>query len=91
LVSFWVVLDRNKVNSAKPVNYEANPGEPVRSIASRPGTNAIEAPFIIYRKGYYYLFVSFNHCCRGVMSDYKIMAGRSKDIGGHTSINREFR
>ncbi|MBQ0057813.1 MAG: family 43 glycosylhydrolase [Bacteroidales bacterium] len=46
------------------------------------GDNAIEAPFIFYHKGYYYLFVSFDYCCRGEKSTYKTVYGRSKKIGG---------
>lgn len=49
-------------------------------IASSEG--AIEAPFIIRHNGYWYLFVSFDICCRGVNSTYKIMVGRSKYITG---------
>lgn len=43
---------------------------------------AVEAPFIFKKNGYYYLFVSWDRCCRGVNSSYKIMVGRSKDIRG---------
>ncbi len=78
--SFWTGIKLTRLNSS---TMKPNPGEPVRSIAGRPGeNNAIEAPFLIYRNGYYYLFVSFDHCCRGVQSDYKIMVGRSKNIAG---------
>jgi arabinan endo-1,5-alpha-L-arabinosidase len=53
------------------------------TIASRgEEPNAIEAPFIVCRNGYYYLFVSFDFCCRGIESTYKIAVGRSKDITG---------
>jgi arabinan endo-1,5-alpha-L-arabinosidase len=37
---------------------------------------------IIRRKGYYYLFVSFDFCCRGVNSTYNIRVGRSKRVTG---------
>lgn len=46
------------------------------------GENAIEAPFITYRNGYYYLFVSHDYCCRGQASTYKTVYGRSKSIAG---------
>ncbi len=48
----------------------------------KPGDAAIEAPFIFKKNDYYYLFVSFDYCCRGVESNYKIMVGRSKNITG---------
>lgn len=47
-----------------------------------PGTTAIEAPYIIYRDGYYYLFVSFDQCCKGIESTYNIRVGRAKEIPG---------
>lgn len=46
------------------------------------GENAIEAPFIYKRGKYYYLFVSFDYCCRGENSTYKTVYGRSKNIEG---------
>jgi arabinan endo-1,5-alpha-L-arabinosidase len=61
------------------------------SLASRPraGPNetppaqgAIEAPFIIRHDGYWYLFVSFDFCCRGTKSTYNVVVGRSRNITG---------
>ncbi len=46
------------------------------------GDNAIEAPFIIKRGDWYYLFVSHDYCCRGKASTYKTAYGRSKSITG---------
>ena len=46
------------------------------------GTNAIEAPFIFKHGGYYYLFVSWDYCCRGAQSNYRVAVGRSKTING---------
>ncbi|WP_176521646.1 arabinan endo-1,5-alpha-L-arabinosidase [Longimonas halophila] len=53
-------------------------------LANRPNAaeNAIEAPYLIHRDGYYYLFVSFGHCCQGVDSDYNVRVGRSESITG---------
>lgn len=46
------------------------------------GENAIEAPFIFKHGDYYYLFVSFDYCCRGERSTYKTVYGRSKKVTG---------
>lgn len=46
------------------------------------GDAAIEAPFVFQKDDYYYLFVSYDYCCRGEKSTYKIMVGRSDKIEG---------
>lgn len=46
------------------------------------GTNAIEAPFIMHHGDYYYLFVSWDYCCRGIKSNYRVAVGRSKNVAG---------
>lgn len=46
------------------------------------GDNAIEAPFIFRHGDYYYLFVSWDYCCRGNSSTYKVAVGRSKTVAG---------
>ena len=55
-------------------------------LASRPRTagspGAIEAPHIIRKNTYYYLFVSFDVCCRGTNSTYNIRVGRSQRLTG---------
>jgi arabinan endo-1,5-alpha-L-arabinosidase len=57
----------------------------LHSLASRPrnpGVPSIEAPFIVRHDSYYYLFVSFDFCCRGAKSTYNVVVGRSADITG---------
>jgi arabinan endo-1,5-alpha-L-arabinosidase len=76
--SFWsgiklIPLDQNGFRS----------GTSMTSIASRlPDEEAIEAPYIIRHAGYYYLFVSFDLCCRATSSTYKIFVGRSASVTG---------
>jgi len=43
---------------------------------------AIEAPFVVHQGDYYYLFVSFDLCCRGVKRNYRTMVGHSHDATG---------
>jgi arabinan endo-1,5-alpha-L-arabinosidase len=48
-----------------------------------PGNwQAIEAPFVVHHGKFYYLFVSFDLCCRGTKSNYKTMVGRSRRVTG---------
>ena len=61
------------------------PGTPMQSpikIAARPDSPAIEAPFIVRHDGYYYLFASFDFCCKGIESTYNVVVGRSERITG---------
>lgn len=59
------------------------PGAEPVTIASRIGApNAIEAPYLLYRDGYYYLFVSRDSCCKGLDSTYNIAVGRSESVTG---------
>jgi arabinan endo-1,5-alpha-L-arabinosidase len=46
------------------------------------GDGALEAPFIFKKRGYYYLFLSWDLCCRGEKSTYKVVVGRSKNVMG---------
>ena len=78
--SFWdgIKLMRLNIDTGKPLADDNR----VSSLAARPRRHAIEAPFLVRKNAYYYLFVSFDHCCRGVASNYKIMVGRSREIAG---------
>ncbi len=79
--SFWGGLKLVKLN---PNLTELAEPQIWYDLATRPGVqyNPIEAPFLFYRDGYYYLFASFDFCCKGVNSTYKIMVGRSRYIEG---------
>jgi arabinan endo-1,5-alpha-L-arabinosidase len=60
-------------------NAKNQPDNPTSKYA---GTNAIEAPFIFKHGGWYYLFVSWDYCCRGAQSNYRVAVGRSKTVDG---------
>ena len=94
--SFWdgiqiAKLDKNyQTLKSKPKTiarrfYRRAPSDEARKLAQEApdaGANAIEAPFIIYNDGYYYLFVSWDFCCKGERSNYKTVVGRSKKVNG---------
>lgn len=78
--SFW---DGIKMVKLTPdMNGVAQPEE-WYSLSRRPrtfnldekdaGDGAVEAPFIMKHGDYYYLFVSFDYCCKGLKSNYKVM------------------
>ncbi|MCK9208453.1 MAG: family 43 glycosylhydrolase [Salinivirgaceae bacterium] len=87
--SFWSGIKMVKLND--DLLSVAQPQELI-SIASRKsnscgmdtvlGNTAIEGPFIIKKGEYYYLFVSFDLCCRGVNSTYNVRVGRSQCVTG---------
>jgi arabinan endo-1,5-alpha-L-arabinosidase len=56
----------------------------LHSLASRRPLSppSVEAPFIVRRDKHFYLFVSFDMCCRGKDSTYKTMVGRAERITG---------
>ena len=43
---------------------------------------AVEAPFLLRHGDYFYLFTSWDLCCRALKSTYKTMVRRSKSITG---------
>lgn len=87
--SFWSGIKFVKLNDE--LTAPAHP-ETWYPLASRPrdtftaydkaGEGSIEAPFIVKHADYYYLFVSFDFCCRGIESNYKVMVGRSAELAG---------
>jgi arabinan endo-1,5-alpha-L-arabinosidase len=87
--SFWSGIKMAKLNAnltgiAQPEEWHGLAKRPrTFTIAeTEAGDGAIEAPFIFHHGNYYYLFVSFDYCCQGVNSNYKIMIGRSEKVTG---------
>ncbi|WP_239133698.1 family 43 glycosylhydrolase [Rugosimonospora africana] len=77
--SFWTGI---KMIPLDPATGKRS-GTSVTSLAQRTGgTTAIEAPYIFKHGSYYYLWVSFDLCCQGASSTYRIMVGRSTSVTG---------
>lgn len=75
--SFWSGLQQIELNPATGLRS----GTSMRLIAGRNG-GAIEAPYMFKHGSYYYLWVSFDRCCQGAASTYRIMVGRSTSPNG---------
>jgi arabinan endo-1,5-alpha-L-arabinosidase len=82
--SFWSGIKLRRIDSA--TGLPSNEDPTLYSLASRPRAapyfGAVEAPFLIRRGVYYYLFVSFDQCCRGAESTYNIRFGRATEVTG---------
>ena len=37
---------------------------------------------LLKHDGWYYLFVSWDYCCRGAKSNYRVAVGRSRNVAG---------
>ena len=82
--SYWsgiklVALDKR---TGKP-----KPGAKLHSLAYRPAVppspdNPVEGAFLFPRGGWYYLFVSYDYCCRKEKSNYYVAVGRARSVTG---------
>nr|WP_246256037.1 family 43 glycosylhydrolase [Isoptericola halotolerans] len=75
--SFWSGIKMIRLDPSTGLRS----GTAFHSLASRGG-GAIEAPTIHRANGYYYLYTSFDSCCQGADSTYRIMVGRSTSVTG---------
>ncbi len=82
--SFWGGIKMRRVDPA--TGKLSTSDTTLHSLSSRPRAQpiggSVEAPFIVKRGRYFYLFVSFDRCCRGAMSTYNIRVGRSERVTG---------
>lgn len=87
--SFWgglklVRLDASRTRLAEPQEWHTIARR--ERAAFTPDEEAapaqIEAPFIFPKNGWYYLFASWDLCCKGKDSTYKVVVGRSKRVTG---------
>jgi len=78
--SFWGGIKLRKLERA--TGRPSATDQTLYSLAHRESPGAIEAPDIIRKNNYYYLFVSFDFCCRGKDSTYNIRVGRARRVTG---------
>ena len=87
--SFWDGIKLVRLNSdfasiAQPEQWFTVAGRPrdFTVLDSVAGNAAIEGPFLFKKNNFYYLFVSWDYCCRAEKSDYKVVVGRSEKVMG---------
>jgi arabinan endo-1,5-alpha-L-arabinosidase len=82
--SYWSGIKLRKID---PTTGKLAADDPkLYALASRDrsngGTDAIEGAFIIQHGAFYYLFASFDFCCRGADSTYNVRVGRATQVTG---------
>ena len=92
--SFWSGIKMRRIDRATGklsmedgrlyalASRERPAGAPAGTPELPPNWEAIEAPFIIHHGDFYYLFVSWDLCCRGTKSTYRTMVGRAREVNG---------
>lgn len=82
--SFWGGIKMRRID---PETGTLSTSDTVmHALASReraqPVNGSIEGSFIVRHDDYWYLFVSFDRCCRGAESTYNIRVGRARAVTG---------
>ncbi len=82
--SFWGGIYQQQID---PATGKIQSGSAVNHLAERAGdvpNDPIEGSSLVYKNGYYYLFVSWDYCCETnpAQSDYKIVVGRGSSPNG---------
>ena len=82
--SFWDGIKMRRVDprTGKLSAADATLHSLCRRERAEPVGGSVEAPFIVRRGDWWYLFVSFDRCCKGKDSSYRIMVGRSAEVIG---------
>jgi arabinan endo-1,5-alpha-L-arabinosidase len=75
--SFWSGIKLIELHPQTGLRIAAD--SPMHSLAHK---SEIEAATLHFRDGFYYLFVNWGHCCRGLESTYNIRVGRGREITG---------
>ncbi len=75
--SFWTGIQLIELDPKTGLRHPQR--QKVRQLAWH---ESIEAPSLLKHRGYYYLFVNWGICCKGLASSYEIRIGRSRKVTG---------
>ena len=82
--SFWGGIKMRRIDPS--TGKLSSTDTTMHALSSRPReqpiNGSVEAPTIVRHGDYWYLFVSFDRCCRGAESTYNVVVGRSRSITG---------
>ena len=82
--SYWTGIKQREIDPSTGQLLASNPTR--YNLAVRPGTpdDAIEGASLLQHGGYYYLFLSVDHCCENTTAqdNYKQIVGRSTSPNG---------
>ncbi|TMR32170.1 arabinan endo-1,5-alpha-L-arabinosidase [Nonomuraea zeae] len=79
--SYWTGIRMIRLNPS--TGKQLSSDQTLYHLATRPDAPyAVEAPAIVRHGSYYYLFASYDRCCAGTDSTYKIKVGRSSSPTG---------
>ncbi|MFD9004550.1 arabinan endo-1,5-alpha-L-arabinosidase [Streptomyces sp. NPDC059582] len=78
--SYWTGI---RMVELDPATGKSAPGAAVHHLATRPDAPyAVEGPYLLRHGDHCYLFASYDACCAGVNSTYRIRVGRSTNVTG---------
>lgn len=77
--SFWSGIKLVQLDAA---TGKLPPHPHLYSLSEAPAPDPEEGSYLVPHGGYYYLFVSYGYCCRGIGSTYQVIVGRSRQITG---------
>lgn len=82
--SYWTGLKGIEINpqTGKPARADRLEYKALAQRTDRGFPTNIEAPFVVQHGDYYYLMASWDFCCAGEDSTYKVVVGRSKTALG---------
>ncbi len=87
--SFWggikmrrVDPDTGKLSATDTTLYSLASRPRVGPPQTPPVEGAVEAPTIVRHGDYWYLFASYDFCCRGTNSTYDVKVGRARKVTG---------